>query len=573
MDAIEGASPDKPFVVEESLAVLWAQAQTKNHKPNSLYLVSGFGEHVLALLPRLDPSSLLVVYEASLSRLKATVQAKDYSFALQDPRLQLFAGRVDAAEFERLQQMPLARVGEATALRFSPAWQLDDAGYQGFFAEFARQLEAARALHRANFNDGLFWQAASFRNLLTHSASPDVGVLAGRFKNIPAVLVGAGPSLDEAGDFLRSMAQKALIIAVNSSYRKLRNIGVKPHLVLAADPRWDTARGFHGQPTDDGTFLVAPFIVNPEVVLRFKGHAFSWSGQNNSLVNLLRQRLDLGEGTTLLEKGTVSLAAADLVCLIGANRLILVGQDMCLAPDGQTHVKDSIYEGAKIKTSDPSREPPMKTVQGNTFGEVKTLNNLFVYLKSFEQWVQAHPQVEIFNTARLGAKIGGVPYVTYEQAAVKINGPMQGDIPDLFTRLQQAHDRAPETSKNTAEWRNALRLSQQFAQKLYRLALRTAVALEALPERYYQSSFQDHKDIRALFEAFDAINGLIDKNPNDYKVLLDGRLKKTLLEFQQARATLEAPNAHAERMLLNREFCWALVDGIEPALALMSEIT
>jgi hypothetical protein len=362
-----------PLKVERTLAVMWAQSQIKAPRPNALYIASGFGEHVETLLPRMDAEAYLVIYEASLKDLKATLASKDWSVVLGDPRVFLFAGEATAVDFELLHQMSIARIDQVIPARFSPAWQLDEKAYGEFFSEIARQFEVVRKLHLTSFNDGIFWQSTTFPNLPHHCQAPDVRALENIFPDVPVVLAGAGPSLDEAEEFLKKIADRAVIIAVNSSYRKLRKIGIKPHMVLAADPRDDTCRGFDGQITDDGTYLVSPFIVNPRVVKAFAGHTFSWSGENNALVAALRKRLGLREGTVILEKGTVSLSVADLAFLMGARQLILVGQDMAIAGSGLTHTKDSFYGGYKMKEKELENA---RRVPGNTTPEVMTLDNL-----------------------------------------------------------------------------------------------------------------------------------------------------------------------------------------------------
>lgn len=564
-------APAAPFDVKIDLAVMWAQAQVKAPKPNTLYIVSGFGEHVWALLPRIDASAYVVVYEPSLERLRATLEMKDWSGVLQDERVHLFAGQVGAGEFERLHQLPLARVGDVQALRFSLAWQMDEKAYAAFFTEFAKQFEVTRRLHLTNFNDSLFWQAMSIKNLQQHCQAPDVAALKGLAKDVPVVLVGAGPSLDEAGEFLKQAQDRALIIAVNSSYRKLRNIGIKPHLVLAADPREDTAKGFHNMPTD-GCYLVAPFIANDKAIEAFGGRAFSWSGENNYLICLLRKRLGLGGGTSVLEKGTVSVAVADVAFLMGAKRLILVGQDMAIRDDGQTHAGDSIYEGFKLtpeelKSQKESARGATKKVEGNTKTEVLTLNNLFVYLKIFEQWVEAHPQVEVLNTSRLGAKIKGAAYVDYAAALGKLSGsPLY-----LPNRIAEAFQNSPEKAIAFDRWKETLKPIFDFAQKLYNLALKAAVGLEALPERFWLAAYKEKSEIKEIYDAAAAINVLIEKNPDDYRVLIEGRLKKALLQFQAQAGVIEGSNPFAEELMRNREFFWALVEGIEPLLGLLSQ--
>lgn len=565
-------SPVEPSKIPSDLAAMWAQTQLKGHVPNALYIVSGWGSHVHALLARLDASSCVVVYEASLPMLAASLASEDYRSVLADSRVHLFAGEVPSIEFERLHFMPVARVGVVVPLRFSLAWQQAPEAYAGFFANFAVQFDVVRRLHLTNFHDSLFWQATVLANLGLHCRAPDVQALKGVFSQLPVVLVGAGPSLDEATEFLKSVQDRAMIVAVNSSYRKLRRTGVVPHLVLAADPRADTARGFADQPTE-GTFLVAPFIVNPQVVERFQGKAFAWSGENNYFISLLRQRVGLGPGTTIAELGTVSISVADLAFYMGSRQLILVGQDMAISADGQTHTSDSIYEGTKLtaeqlKSQKDSAAGMTRWVTGNTQDRVPALNNLFIYLKAFEQWVAAHPKMEVWNTARLGAKVAGVDYITYLEALRRLPSAHRQDIRAL---IQTAFDTAPERRLTQDAWTQALLPTLRYAQKLYERALRGALALEALPQRYWQPSYRESSEVKEIYSIANSVNELLEKSPEDYRVIIEGRLKKTLLDFQIKLTTLEAENPFAQELSKNKEFFWALVEGTEPLVGLLTQ--
>jgi len=559
-----------PLKIEKPLAALWAQTQIKAVKPDTLYVVSGLGNHVEAIMSRMDPSGTLLVYEASIKNMRATLSAFDSSYILNDPRVILMGGVISPADFELLHQLPVSRIQEVLPLRYSPVWQQDEKTYASFFAEAARQFDMVRRLHMTSFNDALLWQACILKNLARHLGVPDVGALAGLFKDTTAILIGAGPSLDdpETESFLEEVSGRALLIGMNSSYRKLRKLGIAPHLVLAADPRDDTYRGYERQPVDK-TFLVAPFIVNPKVISVFKGRAFSWSGENTPLVSLLRQQVKLPQGTGILEKGTVSLSVADLAVLLGCPRLILVGQDMAIGEGGVTHTVDSFYEGFKVKElkykEDNALQSNARKVPGNTIPEVTTLNNLYLYLKSFELWVAEHPQLEVLNCSRIGAKIAGAPYMSYPE----ISSKLQPQNTSITERLENAFEKAPEKRVLASEWRNALRPILEYAQKLYNMALTAAVALEALPARLHQHP--EHPQIKEIQSMITAINAAIDKNPEGYRVLLEGKLKKSLLNFQQTTRMMETTSPFSGSLTKNKEFFWALVEGIEPALALINE--
>ena len=50
-------------------------------------------------------------------------------------------------------------------------------------------------------------------------------------------------------DFLKQMQDKAIIVTSNSPYRKLINNGIRPHLVVTADPMEPTLAGFQNNPS------------------------------------------------------------------------------------------------------------------------------------------------------------------------------------------------------------------------------------------------------------------------------------------------------------------------------------
>ena len=83
---------------------------------------------------------------------------------------------------------------------------------------------------------GPSWVArGSFRPLLRERGL-HAGSLFGRFKNVPLVLVSAGPSLDRNIHELRGMENRCFLLSVDTALRPLLAAGVVPHAVIMADP-------------------------------------------------------------------------------------------------------------------------------------------------------------------------------------------------------------------------------------------------------------------------------------------------------------------------------------------------
>ena len=72
-------------------------------------------------------------------------------------------------------------------------------------------------------------------NTPTIIRSPGVKRLFNRFENLPAIIVGAGPSLDKNVTLLREVKDRAVIIAVDRTLGLLLPLGITPHLVPSID--------------------------------------------------------------------------------------------------------------------------------------------------------------------------------------------------------------------------------------------------------------------------------------------------------------------------------------------------
>ena len=105
--------------------------------------------------------------------------------------------------------------------------------------------------------------------------------------------------------------------------------------------------------------------------------------------------------------------ASWISALLGCKKVLFIGQDMAVRDDGRYYTDDSFYsDSGDHYTSNTSGH----RLPGNTQDEVLVEGRLFVYLKTFEQFIVNYPQVEYRNLARTGVRIKGAPYQTYEDA-------------------------------------------------------------------------------------------------------------------------------------------------------------
>ncbi len=345
------------------------------------YALTGFGDgsHVAALLDQLPKGSYVFCAEPDADCFYSESIDSRVSNILEDPRLFLGVGELNEDFFESLSRFPILELEDAQPLVFAPCDNERSAYFSSYFGAFAQAYEYWRKLYGTNVTASGRWQKNTFKNATVLISAPDLAELKGAMDGETIIMVSAGPSLDGSLEFVKRHSDRCVVVAVNSSFRALRNYGIRPHFVIAADPYEYTDQGFEGVSSAD-SILICPFIVYPKVVERFPGRILTWS-QNNLLASYLRLMGGMPLGSGIVEMGTVSACVFDIATALGSRTIVFVGQDLAAKSDGQLHAEDSFYSDLKANFL---KEESCRELPGNTMETVKVDEKLFVYLKAFE---------------------------------------------------------------------------------------------------------------------------------------------------------------------------------------------
>ena len=546
-----------PYGVNNGTKVVERWLRALPCRDRSLLALSGFGSgfHVERLLDHLGPDSCVFVGERYPALLKEVLSKRDCSRLLADPRILLATGPLDGAFFEPLEAVQFVQVDDAQPLIYAPLFSSDEQYYASFFTEFARHYDLWRRLYRSQVRDAELQQSNSLRNLPVLLTAPDIGETAAAFTTLPVVLVGAGPSLDDAVEFLRSARECAIIVCVNSAYRKLRNSGILPHAVVAADPRPDTLKGF-GKYGSDDAFLICPFFVYPEVAQRFRSQVITWTGMN-SLVRFIRVGLGLPPGTPVLEQGTASVSIVDIARIWGCPKICLVGQDMALTEEGRTHTRDSFYADEQRLNASINE---CRRLPGNRGGPVYVEERLFVYLKTFEKLVVDNAHIDFLNTAARGARIENVPYGTFDEALEWLGHQSSRDFSATLQKYFAGGAPPASLEEGVAERIGSL---ERFSGRVFRTALKGAVCCDLLLNSKQKSSSRQKRRQAEIDELADCLNRLLDLNPKEYEVLFDGRTKLELVKYLENLRDLPDESDPKYGTAKNRIYFWAVCQGAQ----------
>ena len=166
--------------------------------------------------------------------------------------------------------------------------------------------------------------AANFKRVLEY---PDLSLLAGVLPKTPAVILGAGPSLDESLPLLKGISQRALVVAAASALGPLGRMGGRAHVAAAIEAK-DESRQFVGS-AGENMLLAAALSSNPN-------HFEKWPGRLGffHLQPWVAELIGLGQA--LPTGGHATSAAFSLAVLWGLDPIILVGQDLAYS-QGRIH--------------------------------------------------------------------------------------------------------------------------------------------------------------------------------------------------------------------------------------------
>jgi hypothetical protein len=253
-----------------------------------------------------------------------------------------------------------------------------------------------------------------------------------------------------------------------------------------------------------------------------------------------------------MEQGTVSGCVLDLSRLFGCRKVLLVGQDMAVRDDGRYYTDDSSYadSGAHYSHSATGQRLP-----GNTQEKVLVEQRLFVYLKTFEQFIaKKDPSVEYRNLARTGVKIGGAPYLNYDEALEWVGSPSNVTFCERMRLLLDQQSQCPDLKE-------VFKSAKKYVEELLEKSLSAAVETELLPPKMEETNYSDHKSVKRLIEKGGEINRFIDSNKEFWNFLIEGRTKSELVVYQRILRDIDFPNKNWKAIQGNKEYFWALTEG------------
>ncbi len=294
-----------------------------------LLVAMGFSPlYHLAVLQKNFTGKKICVYEPMPGLAKTVLSSVDCSEIIDDPRFHITNYFKGIKEFFWMYYRAQYSL-EIFALPF----------YQKFFASHVKYLVSLAQNEtlqvRTNINTmesfSKYWVENSIKNLHAVSQSFDLLHIQNQFSGIPTAVVGAGPSLDPALDFISKHQDDLLIVAVDTAVKALKVKGITPHIVCILEWNELSWRTLADAGIADSVLLFTE-TSNPNVCTIPARNRISVFQNNIAPSNHFSRMLNK---ISVVTCGTVSSLAFNTAIISGGNPIFLFGQDLSFTKESK----------------------------------------------------------------------------------------------------------------------------------------------------------------------------------------------------------------------------------------------
>lgn len=373
----------------------------------------GLGYHLDALLER-RPLCRIVVIEPRPDVFCAAMALKPQNRLLSHPHLELIVTEDPVEAARELFRGHLQRLMDNAPLFVWPATASYAADYwKKFESQLVDMLRATRTdvVTRRLFH--IQWLNNFFENVGRAVGDPGVAALGDRLAGRPAIIAGAGPSLEKNVHLLREAKGNVVIIAAGSSINPLLRHGVEPDLLVSYDPHEANYRHFEHLSAPNVPLVYVPTIY-PRIVEEYQGPRFVAAMDTFPFIQWLFHQL--GDEKGLLSSGpSVANVSWHLAHVLGLNPIVLVGQDLAFT-DGKTHAAGAAHARTVALESGDGRVQYI-TTEGIDGSTVFTNSPMYSMKVWFEQrLVNASDGTMTIDATEGGARISGTTIMTLKEA-------------------------------------------------------------------------------------------------------------------------------------------------------------
>ena len=390
-------------------------AQRYNIRLYGVYFVFGFsdGRCVRELWKKCDDTNLLVICEPNLKVFAAACHTIDLEDLLDNSRIILYFPELEKdsgtlvqhlVDYSRMKLLDFCILPGYDVLYHEECEMFMDNVLdcmKNAIVNKATHLTFDRDIPRRMLSNTKRMIFSS--NLMQLKKALDQKVV----KDIPVIIVSAGPSLDKNIHELKKAQGKAFIIAVDASIRTVLQAGVRPDLLCSIDPN-SPERFFTGANTNE-IFWACNQLSNPILLEKYAKHIFYYGSFGKRWDNIMQDELKYNF-PSITSGGSVSTEAFMLALHLGFRKIVLIGQDLAFT-GGVTHTKGV---GDALGDNDEYiKSRHLVEVEGIDGTLLQTDYQMWIYKQWFEKAIRINKEsIRVIDATEGGARIEGTEIQT-----------------------------------------------------------------------------------------------------------------------------------------------------------------
>ncbi len=315
----------------------------------ALVLGMGFAYHIEALREALPPSASITVFEP-LSEIVSSY-ASAVGKNIDNVRLWPSPTPQDVVDAVAGVVSP-SLINQVLIFAHPPSVELDPPAYQSILAAIQSAIDQIAMSLTTGWGFGFEWIENALRNI---RRLPDLPVLAqftSAVKHPPAaVILGAGPSIDEDWDLIRKA--ETLKFAVDTVLEPMAHQDITPHLAFLFDSQIENARLVEA--VDASRINLAVTLeVHPSVFERSWNNLFVASC-DDGVLSWIEKRIGVSAGS-VKQGGSVATGAFDCARGLGCPAIYLAGVDLSFSAR-EVYCRRTAYERRALESSERFHPP------------------------------------------------------------------------------------------------------------------------------------------------------------------------------------------------------------------------
>jgi len=443
--------------IQEAEKLVEQYSEELSGEKNVFFYGIGLGYHVEAIIKQY-PDISITLYEPNIDAFQSLINTKLIKNLGDKSIKHLF---VETSEENRNQFLRnfANEVNNDVLLITLPSYErLFKEEYQNFVKVFTNEVKNKRSNLKTNTNFQRRWTLNSIKNLRYTLSTPNLldDTRLGKFEGEAAIIVAAGPSLNDDLETIRHIKENnlAYIFAVGSAINTLISADILPHAACTYDPGEKNQYVFQ-KANETGLDIEIPLFygssVGYEVLENYKGPKYHMLINQDTFTPYIVNE-QLKNPTYLIDSPSIAVVTTQLLCKLGFSTIIFAGQNLAYK-NNVRYSKGIEYNFIKNEITEGERESAL--LVKNVDGENIQTNQGFLNMKNvLESVIKANQNSErkFINTTSGGANISGTECKTLDHVVEAILDREIIDSDRLYNSEKTYHyDDAVQRLKDAAE--------------------------------------------------------------------------------------------------------------------------